>query len=161
MTRRLSVPVLTIILWFQAASAEAQTVRASEPWRDWANVVAQSEPGDKIRLRLMQAPGSMRGRLIARDNAAITVELNGGGRQTFDRPRVRRLETEMESMRRAPAVGAAAGAAVAGGLIARVHDIVPTGKLLFAAAGAGIGALGGWGIGRLGRYKLIYEAPKK
>lgn len=103
----------------------------------------------------------MRGRLIARDDAAITVELNGGGRQTFERTRLLRLETERESMRHAPTVGAVAGAAVAGGLVAGIEDLVPTGKLVFAAAGAGIGALGGWGIGRLGRFKLIYEAPKK
>jgi hypothetical protein len=82
--------------------------------------------------------------------------------ETFPRTDVHKLLAEREGMRYAPAIGAAAGGFVFAVLMAGAgEDIVASGKAMFVGIGAGIGALGGWGVAALGRNRLIYQAPRR
>jgi len=140
------------------AAAEAQVTRP-EPWRDWSNL-SQLQSGRTVRIETTQPERKLRCRFVSSDQSGITVE-HGGKSETIARANVRKVQAERGPMRYAPLIGAAAGGAVFAAVLAKSGlDIVPSGKALFAGVGAGIGALGGLGIRALGRYSLIYEAPK-
>lgn len=147
---------LTALLAFPAEPA-SQTSRA-EPWRDWSHV-SQLRSGQKIRIETVSPKRKIEGRFVSSDEAGITLEPDGGTPRTIAKTEVRRVVASRDTLKYGLLIGAAAGAIVFAVLAARTDDIVASGKAVAVGFGAGIGALGGWGIGALARHKLIYEAP--
>jgi hypothetical protein len=121
--------------------------------------VAQLQSGRNIKIEVIQPKRKLKGRFVSSDSSSVIVEIKGGRKETIPRANVQKVQAERESMRYAPLVGAAAGGAVFAVFMAKLgEDLVPSGKALFVGIGAGIGALGGWGVGTLGQYTLIYQA---
>lgn len=140
------------------ATAETQTAQP-EPWRDWRNV-PQLQSGRTVRIETMQPKRKLKGRFVSSDDSGITVEFANSKSETIAKTDVRKVRAERKSMKDTPLIGTAAGGIVFAVLMAKTDDIVASGKAMFIGIGAGIGALGGSGVGALGRHKLIYEAPK-
>ncbi len=152
------VAVLIALLMFPA-TAETQSAQP-EPWRDWRNV-SRLQSGRKVRLETMQPKRKLKGHFVSSDDSGMTVQLANGKTETIAKTDVRKVLAERESMKYARLIGAAAGGIVFAVLMAKTDDIVASGKAMFVGIGAGIGALGGWGVGALGRHRLIYEVPKR
>lgn len=151
------VVAVLIASTFQA-TAGTQTAQP-QPWRDWRNV-SQLQSGRKVRIDSMLPKRKLKGRFVSSDDSGITVEFANSKSETIAKTDVRKVRAERESMKYALLIGTAAGGMVFAVLMAKTDDIVASGKAMFIGIGAGIGALGGWGVGALGRHKPIYEAPK-
>jgi hypothetical protein len=134
--------------------------RQAEPWRDWSNL-SRLQFQQKLRVETAQPKRKLKARFVSHDDSGITIELSDGRSETIAKTDVRRLLAERESTKPAVLAGVAAGGIVFAALVAGEEDIVPSGKALFIGIGAGIGALGGWGVGAMAKTKLIYEAPKR
>jgi simple sugar transport system permease protein len=90
---------------------------------------------------------------------AITIQLKSGTSETISQKDVRKVTAKRNAYNYAPLIGAAAGATTLGVLASRPRmDFTGTGKVMFAAVGAGIGALVGWAVRAAGNDELIYQA---
>ncbi|MFN3326988.1 MAG: hypothetical protein ACK5AZ_26135 [Bryobacteraceae bacterium] len=142
-------------------SVYAQTTsREADRWSDWNNL-SQLEFRQKIRVDTMQPKRKLKARFVCHDNSGITIELSDGSSEIIAKTNVRRLLAEREAKKATILAGAAAGGIVFAALVAGEEDLVPLGKAMFVGIGAGIGALGGWGVSAMSKTKLIYEAPKR
>ena len=157
-SKRTFIVLLTAFLSNQVM-AQTQPARA-EPWRQWNNV-SQLQSGRRVRIETIQSNQKLNVRFVSSDDSGVTVHHADGKSETIARSNVRKILARRESMKYAPLIGAAAGGSVFAVFAAKLgEDLVPSGKALFVGVGVGIGALGGWAVGTLGRYKLIYEAPR-
>jgi hypothetical protein len=134
---------------------------APEPWRDWNNL-SQLRHGQEIQVETVQPVRKRSGRFVARDDAGITIDLGGGRSETLSKDDVRKVVLPLNIVKATVLYGAIAGGVVMAVLVGRKGtDLSSSGKAAFVGAGGGLGALGGWGIGSLAKYKMIYEAPKR
>lgn len=136
------------------------TSREAERWSDW-NHLSQLESRQKIRVETMQPKRKLKARYVASNESGMTILMSDGKSETIAKADVRRVLAERESTKPTVLAGAAAGCIVLAALVAREEDLVPLGKALFVGIGAGIGALGGWGVSAMAKTRLIYEAPQR
>jgi|DewCreStandDraft_4_1066084.scaffolds.fasta_scaffold22660_3 hypothetical protein len=139
----------------------SQTQVKIQPWNDWGRV-ASLKPQQKIRIVAIGPKRKIQGRYVSSDTEGITIENASGRTETVPRADVRRILSERKVTKAAVLIAAAAGAVILGFLVAGPGwDLSWSGKAIFVGAGAGLGALGGWGVGAMARAELIYEAPRK
>jgi hypothetical protein len=135
-------------------------VAAPADLTNWENVTALA-PGTTLQLRLQ--PGSspekrtkVKGKLLAATGTSLTLQLPGGATRTLERSTVRQVLATGGKRRRAPLIGAAAGAAAVGVLASRPRfDLVPSAVALAIAAGAAAG----YGLGKGLQSTVVYQVP--
>ncbi|HWR52568.1 MAG TPA: hypothetical protein VN428_15765 [Bryobacteraceae bacterium] len=148
-------PLLVLIMGLALAG---QLLNAQpDPWRLWN--LSPLQPGRELTVETFQPKRKVKGTFIAKDREAITIQLKSGTSETISRQNVRKVTAKRNAYNYAPLIGAAAGATTLGVLASRPRmDFSGTGKAMFAAIGAGIGALVGWAVRAAGNDELIYQA---
>lgn len=132
-----------------AGGSQAQVKIRS--WNDWSSV-ASLKPQQRIRIVAIGPERKIRGRYVSSDSEGITIENARGRTETVPRADVRKILSERKITKAAVLTGAVAGAVILGLLVAGPgRDLSLSGKKFFVGAGAGLGALGGWGIAAVRR----------
>jgi hypothetical protein len=153
MTR--TVAALAVLSLFQAQAAQ-----------DWSNLTGLAK-GSALEVR-REDDQSFRGTLASISENQLVLDTSSGS-QSFGRSTIRTVKIKSSGRRtRNAAIGAAIGAAIAGGAVAAGMSLIcascwgernnwGASVAAYTAIAAGGGALVGWLIPG---YKTIYKAPK-
>ncbi len=123
---------------------------------DWGNV-ATLNAGRPIVVHLLRDNRRVEGEYVSNDETSLTVS-SGGVLQNIKREDILRVISRRDSPRRKHvAIGALAGAGVGIASTAAQDDWSALGRVMWAAIGAGAGALVGFIASRGADSELIYE----
>ena len=123
---------------------------------DWGNV-ATLQGGRRIAVQLLADNRRVEGDYVARDELSLTLT-SGGVVRNIKRDEILRVLARRDSRKRNyVAIGALVGAGVGVASVAGQEDWSALGRVMWAAIGAGAGALAGLIASRGADTELIYE----
>ena len=150
--------VLAAALVVLSTTATAQE-RSAPVWLDWGRVESHA-PGRHVAVKRFSGP-KVKGTLVSATPEAVVVQ-SRDGQITIARDAAKAVHARRRNVRRAPWIGLGAGFALGAGLTVGEGDFAqPGAALVYGAAGAGLGYLGGWAVRGLTQNALIYHAPKR
>jgi hypothetical protein len=160
LSRRITVAI-SLTIFFAVPQLSFAEEPAVPVWRDWQRVVSL-DPGRRVTVKRWRGfSQKLNGSFVSAQPDSIVIQTKDG-QVTVAKDEVREVKARRRGMRRSPWIGIAVGFAVGALLTAVVDDFQqPNAALIYGAAGAGLGYLGGLGVRSIGQSALIYRAPEK
>lgn len=142
-----AVSICLLICWMAGAQVATK--------KEWSGLTALSS-GETIKVKLRNGK-PVTGRFAGLHDADIVVRTRQG-EHVIPKTDIQRISVRRPAAKYAPLIGLATGFGVMVGILGNGGDLVASGYAAYLGAGAGIGYLGGWLVGKAAPDKVVYDA---